>query len=88
MPVVAPPQIFRNIGSQTRKNKLNKLRKVQLKKNSAKFVKFSAKLRSLNVQIINTLKNIILIACKWSKICQYYVIIMVISRNTCQKEEK
>ena len=33
-------------------------------------------------------ENIIFIACKSSKICQYYVNSMVISYSTCQKEEK
>ena len=58
------------------------------KKTSAKFVKFSAKLESLNVQFWNNFKNIIFIASKWWKICKYYVNTMVISCSTCQKEEK
>ena len=49
-----------------------------------KFVKFSAKIGSLNVQI----RNIIFIACKWSKICKYHVNSRVISCSTCQKEER
>ena len=46
----------------------------------------SAKFLPLNVQI--TLKNTIFTACKWSKLCKYYVNSMVISCITCQKEEK
>ena len=71
------------------KNKLLELHRVQfLKRVSSKFVKFSGKFGSLNVQIRNNFKNIIFIACKWSKICKYYVNSMVISCSTCQKEEK
>ena len=58
------------------------------KRFSAKFVKFSAKFRPLNEQIRNNFKNIIFIACKWSKKCKYYVNSIVISCSTCQKEEK
>ena len=58
------------------------------KRFSTKFVKLFVKFGSLNVQIRNNLKNIICIACKWSKICKFYVKSMVISCNTCQKEEK
>ena len=50
--------------------------------------KFSAKFWSLNVQFRNYFKNIIFIACKWCKICKYFVDSMVISWSTCQKEEK
>ena len=32
-------------------------------------------------------KSIIFIACKWSKICKYYVNSMVISCSTCQKKK-
>ena len=52
------------------------------------FVKFSAKIGSLNIQTRNNFKNIIFIACKWNKVCQYYVNSMLISCSTCQKEEK
>ena len=54
---------------------------------SAKFVKFSAKFGSLNVQIRNNLKNIIFIAFLWCKVCKYYVNSMVSSCSACQKEE-
>ena len=64
------------------KNKLHELCGVQFSK------RFSAKFGSLNMQIRNTFKNIISIACKWSKICQYYVNSMVIACSTCQKKEK
>ena len=52
------------------------------------FFRFSAKFGSLNMHIRNNFKNIIFIACKWCKICKYYVNSMVISCSTCQKEEK
>ena len=68
------------------KNKLHELRWVQLF--SAKFVNFSAKFGSLNMQIRNNFKNVIFIACKWRKICKYYVNSIGISCSTCQKEEK
>ena len=56
---------------QTRKNKLHELRGGKLlKKFPAKFVLFSAKLGSLNVQIRNTFKNVIFQAYKWCKICK------------------
>ena len=72
------------------KNKLHEIRRVQLKKKDflPNLWNFSAKFGSLNVQIRNNFKNIIFIACKWSKICNYYVNSMVISCNICQKEEK
>ena len=41
-----------------------------------------------NVQIRNNFKNIIFEACKWCKICKYYVNSMAISCSTCQKKEK
>ena len=53
------------------------------KRFSAKVVKLSARFGFLNVQIRNNFKNIIFIACKWSKICHYYVNMC----STCQKEE-
>ena len=47
------------------KNELHELRGVQyFKRYSAKFVNFSAKFGSLNIQIRNNLKNIIFISCK------------------------
>ena len=52
------------------KKELRELHRVKLKKKIFKFVKFSAKFGSLNVQIKNNFKNIIFIACKWSKICK------------------
>ena len=59
------------------KNKLHKLRRVQLfKRFSAQFVLFSAKFGSLNVQIRN----------KWCKICNYYVNSIAIS--CCKREKK
>ena len=58
------------------------------KKKHAKFVQFSAKYESLNVQIRNNVKNILFIACKLSKICKYYVNSMVISCSTCQRKKK
>ena len=70
------------------KNQHHEIRRVQfLKRSSAKFVQFYAKFRPLNVQIRNNFKNIRFIACKWSKIYKYYVNSMVISCNTCIKEE-
>ena len=72
-----------------RLGKLHKLRGVQLfERFSSKFVIFSAKFGSLNLQIRNNFKNIIFIACKWSKICNYSVNSMVILCSTCGKEEK
>ena len=53
-----------------------------------KFVQFSAKFISLNVQIWNIFKNTIFTDCKWCKICKYYVNSMVISCSTCKKEEQ
>ena len=54
--------------SRLGKNKLHELPRVQfLKRFSAKFVIFSAKFWFLNIQIRNKFKNIIFIACKWSK---------------------
>ena len=54
------------------KRELHELRGVQLfKRFSAKFVNFSVKLESLNVQIRNNFKNVIFIACKQCKICKY-----------------
>ena len=71
------------------KEKLHELRRVKfLKRFSAKFVKFAVKFGSLNVQIRYNFKNIIFIACKWIKICKYYVSSMVISCSTCEKDEK
>ena len=62
------------------KNDLNNLRGSNFfKRFSANYFKFSAKFGSLNVQTENNFKNIILIACQWSKIWQYYVNSMVIS---------
>ena len=55
---------------------------------SAKFVQFSAKLLSLDMSIRDNLENIIFTACKWHKLCKYYVNSMVISYIICQKEEK
>ena len=53
------------------KNELYKLCGVQLfSRFSVKFVNFSSKLGSLNVQIRNNL-NVIFIVCKWCKICKY-----------------
>ena len=54
----------------------------------AKFVKFSSKFWSLNVQIRNNLENVIFISCKWYKLCKYYVNSIVISCRTFQKEEE
>ena len=71
------------------KSQLNELRRVQIiYRFSAKFVNFSAKFKSSNVQIRNNFKKIIFIACKWSKICKYYVDSMLMSCSACQKEEK
>ena len=76
------------IGSRLGRNELHELCGVKfLKRFSVKFVIFSPKLGSLNVQIRNNYKNIIYIACKWSKICKYYVNITLISCTTCQKKE-
>ena len=75
--------------SRLRKNKLHELHGDQVfKRFSAKFVNFSAKFGSLNVQIRSNFKNIIFIACKWSKTFRYYVNSMKTSCSTCQKEEK
>ena len=40
------------------------------------------------MQIRNNFKNIIFIACKWGKICKYYLNSMVILYSIGQKEEK
>ena len=65
--------------SRLGKNELHELRRVKfLKIFSAKFVIFSAKFWCLNMQIRNKFKNTIFIACKWSKMCKYYVIRIVI----------
>ena len=40
------------------------------------------------MQIRNTFKNVIFIACKWCKMLKYYINIMVISCSTFQMEEK
>ena len=55
---------------------------------SAKLEDFSAKFGFLDVQVRNNFQNVIFIACKWCKICKYYVNSMVISCSACQKEEK
>ena len=74
---------------QTGKKGVHEFREFQfLNRFSAKFVLFSAKFGTLNVQIRNTFKNIIFIGCKWCKICKYYVNSMVISGSTCEKEDK
>ena len=76
---------------QTWKNELYKLRGVQFFFGfSAKLVHFSANFRSLNTQIKNNFKNVIFIACKWCKICKYYVysISMVISLSPVKRKKK
>ena len=71
---------------QTWKNELHELRRDNVFTGfSSKFVKFSKKIGSMNVEIRNKFKNNIFIACKLSKICNYYVISLVLSFNTCQK---
>ena len=70
------------------KNKLHKLHGVNFfKRFSAKFVNFFAKFGCLNLHIRNNLNNVIFIACKWSKICKYFVNSIVISCSTCQTKE-
>ena len=54
---------------------------------SAKFVQFSTKYFSFDVEIRKHLKNIIFTACKWCKLCKYYVNIIILSYGTCQMEE-
>ena len=57
-------EIFGLDDPRLEKNELHELCGVQfLKRFSAKFVKFSAKFGSLNVQIRNNFKNIFFIAC-------------------------
>ena len=46
---------------------------------SAKLVNFSVNFGSLNMRIRNSNKNVNFIACKWCKICKYYLYSMVIS---------
>ena len=41
----------------------------------------------LNMQIRKHLKNILYTACKWCKLCKFYVNSMVLSCGTCQMEE-
>ena len=70
------------------KNKLHELRGVQhFFGFSAKLVHFSANFGSLNVQIKYNLKNVIDIACKWGKICKYYVYSMVISLSPVKRKK-
>ena len=64
------------------------LRSSTFKRFSAKFVLFSAKFDSLNVQIRNNFNNVIFIAYNWCKICKYYVNSTVISCSTSQKGKK
>ena len=65
--------------SRLGKNELHDLRGVQLFfRFSAKFVNFSAKFESLNMQIRNDLKIVIFIVCKYCKTCKNFVNIMVI----------
>ena len=60
--------------TRLRTNKLHELHGAQLFKIfPAKFLKFSALFASLNVEIRNNFKNIIFIACKWCKLCIYYL---------------
>ena len=42
---------------------------------------------SLDMQIWNHRENIIFIACKWCKLCKYYVNSMVILCDTCQQKK-
>ena len=73
-----------------KKNKLHICGVQSKKKDSAKFVQLFDRFGSLNMQIRNNFKNIIFdfIACKLSRICDYYVNSMVVSCSTCKKEEK
>ena len=50
-------------------------------------VHFPANFWSLNVQIRNNFKNVILIACKWCKICKNYLYSMVISLSPVKREK-
>ena len=49
---------------------------------SVKLVDFSAKFGFFDVQVRINFRNVILIPCKWCKICKYYVNGMVISCST------
>ena len=50
--------------------------------------KFSANFRPLNMQIRNNSKNVIFIACKLCKICEYYVYSIVISLSPVKRKKK
>ena len=58
------------------------------KRFSAKLVHFPANFGSFNRQIRNNSKNVIFKACKWFKICEYYVYSMVISLLPVKKKKK
>ena len=71
------------------KNELHELRGVNFVFGfSTKLVHFSANFGSLNVKIRNNFKNVIFIACKWCKICKYYVYSMVISLSPVKRKKK
>ena len=48
---------------------------------------YSAKFKSLNVQIWNNFNNTIFTACKWCKLFKYYANSMVLSCSTCQRRK-
>ena len=48
----------------------------------------SAKFESLNMQLRINFKNVIFIACKWCKICKYYVHSMIVLLSPVKKKKK
>ena len=54
----------------------------------AQIVDFLAKSIFLDMKVRTNFQNVILIACRWCKMCKYYLNSMVISCSTGQKEEK
>ena len=61
---------------------------VKKKIGEAQIVDFFAKSIFLDMKVRTNFQNVILIACKWCKMCKYYLNSMVILCSTGQKEEK
>ena len=78
------------IGGRLGKNELHELREFifSLSFFLAKYVNISAQFGFLNMQIINKLKNVIFIACKWCKVIKLYLNSMVISYSYWQNNKK